>query len=77
MRKYFLFSIRKEYYDIYYKNPLVLYKTLENLYHLKKENLSYGLSLYKQICNIIDVERLKSYFEQVCLEKKNNKYLLL
>ena len=77
MRKYFLFSIRKEYYDIYYKNPLVLYKTLENLYHLKKENLSYGLSLYKQICNVIDVERLKSYFEQVCLEKKNNKYLLV
>ena len=77
MRKYFLFSIRKEYYDIYYKNPLVLYKTLENLYYLKKENLSYGLSLYKQICNVIAVERLKSYFEQVCLKKKNNKYLLL
>lgn len=77
MRKYFLFSIRKEYYDIYYKNPLVLYKTLENLYYLKKENINFGLSLYKQICNIIDVDRLNSYFEQVCLEKKNNKYLLV
>ena len=76
MRKYFLFSIRKEYYDVYYKNPLVLYKTLENLYHLKKENINFGLSLYKQICNIIDVDRLKLYFEQVCIKKKDNKYLL-
>lgn len=77
MRKYFLFSIQKEYYDVYHKNPMVLYKTLENLYHLKKDNINFGLSLYKQICNIIDVNRLKYYFEQVCIKKRDRKYLVV
>lgn len=76
MRKYYLFSIRKEYYEIYYKNPLVLYKTLENLYYLKKDNLSFGLSVYKQICNTINISRLKVYFDDVCIEKTRNKYLV-
>lgn len=72
-----MFSIRKEYYDVYYKNPLALYKTLENLYHLKIENISFGLSLYEQICNIIDVDRLDYYFDQVCIEKSKRKYLVI
>lgn len=76
MRKYYLFIIKKDYYDIYKKNPLVLYKTLENLYRLKNSDLNYGLTLYNQICEIVDIERLKNYFIHVKEEEKNNKFLI-
>lgn len=76
MRKYYLFAIKKEYSELYSKNPYILYKTLENLYKLKKEDLIFGISLYNQICNIIEVNRLKDYFNAICKSKKNNKYLV-
>ena len=76
MRKYYLFTIKKEYYEIYKKNPLVLYKTIENLYKLKKDDLSYGITLYNQICDIIDVKRLKNYFNHVKEKYNGNKYLV-
>lgn len=76
MRKYYLFTIRKDYYDIYKKNPLVLYKTLENLYKLKKSDIDYGITLYNQICDVIDVDRLKNYFNHMKMFKKDNKYLI-
>ena len=34
------------------------------------------MSLYNQICNIIEVNRLKTYFDSICKKKKNNKYLI-
>lgn len=77
MRRYYLFVIKKDYYEIYVKHPQVLYKTLENLYKLKRENINYGISLYQQICNIIDVKRLQNYFNYVNKKHIRNKYLLV
>ena len=54
LRKYYLFEIRNEFYNVYKKNPYVLYKTLENLHNLKNENLYYGITLFKQICENIN-----------------------
>lgn len=76
MRRYYLFAIKKDYYGIYKKNPLVLYKTLENLYKLKKGDLEYGITLYNQICDIIDVDRLKNYFNHIKESEKGNRYLI-
>ena len=75
MRKYYLFSIRREFYDVYKKNSYVLYKTLENLYSLKKENLQYGVSLFHQICNLIDKESMHLLFSEYIRVNKN-KYLI-
>jgi len=76
MRKYYLFTIKKDYYEVYKKNPLVLYKTLENLYKLKKDDLNYGITLYNQICDIIDVDRLKNYFKAFTVRAKGNMFLV-
>lgn len=76
MRKYYLFTIKKDYYEIYKKNPVALYKTLENLYKLKKDDLNYGLTLFNQICDIIDINRLKHYFNYVKEYDNGNKYLI-
>ena len=60
MKKFYLFEIRKEFYKIYKKNSFVLYKTLENLHNLQRENLNYGISLFNQICNIIDKKNINN-----------------
>ncbi len=75
MRKYYLFSIRREFYNVYKKNSYVLYKTLENLYSLKKENLQYGVALFNQICNLIDKDNIHSIFSEY-IKINENKYLV-
>lgn len=77
MRKYYLFVIKKDVYEVYKDKPDALYKTLYNLYHLSSENFEYGWSLYHQLCEPFDVERLEQYMEsKYQLEKKNNKYYI-
>jgi len=75
MRKYYLFNISKEFYNIYKKNSYVLYKTLENLYNLKKENISYGVSLFNKICNKIDKIYIQSLYSDY-IRINSDKYLV-
>ena len=75
VRKYYLFDINKEFYDVYKKNSYVIYKTLENLYNLKKENIKYGVTLFKQICNIIDKNYIHNLYSEY-IRINNDKYLI-
>ena len=76
MRKYYLFQIRKEFYELYQNNTLALYKLLYNIYKLDKNNFSYGISLYNQLCETINVSHLKNYFQnKKNIINKKNKYL--
>lgn len=61
-----MFLVKKEYIQAYQKKPEVLFKTLQNLYHMK-ENYNSGLSVYHQICNVFDKKLLNNYF----FNKKN------
>lgn len=84
MRKYYLFVIRKEIYEIYKHRPESLFQTLKNLYTLDSKDFEYGISLYHQLCEPFDVKRLEDYMqEKYHLEKKGtiflykNNYLLI
>lgn len=63
MRKYYLFVIKNEAYKIYVKNPRILYQTLYNLYSLETYDLSYGISLYHQLCQPFSVKVLDNYIK--------------
>lgn len=63
MRKYYLFIIKNDVYEAYYKNSDILYRTLENLFNMKHGNFNYGISIYNQICNTFNTEVLNSYFQ--------------
>ncbi len=63
MRKYYLFIIKNDYYKVYKKNPEVLYKTLYNLYKIKTNNLTYGLSLYDNLCSVNSKKLLINYIK--------------
>lgn len=74
MRKYYLFNVKEEITRIYKDNPYGLYKTLENLYGLKI--IKYEVALYKELCNLIDINVITYYIEHTYVYKKHlNKYL--
>lgn len=79
MRKYYLFIIKKEYYNLYQQNSESLYKTLENLFLMKNNNVSYGISIYNQICQPFNVDVLDNYFHsrKNFLIKRNKRKILV
>jgi hypothetical protein len=76
MRKYYIFMIKREYYDIYMKNNKILYQTLKTLSNISVDNSTYGLELYTQICDLFDTKRLKSYFDNINSRHIKNKYIV-
>lgn len=56
-----IFDIKENIYKTYKNNEYELYKLLHNLCTIKKENLSFGLTLYNQICNKINKTKLEQY----------------
>ena len=71
---YYLFIIKDNYFR---NNKEYLYDTLYKLKTMHKENYSYGISLYYNICNLFDVKSLKYYIKsKTNLNFKNNKFYL-
>lgn len=64
MKKYYIFAINREYYDVYKRNMKALYTTLKNLHDLDLDSLNYGLSIYNQLCIPIEKEVLKNYYQE-------------
>ena len=62
MKKYYIFSINSDFYELYKKNTDVLYKTLLNLYNLDINEAHFGISVFNQLCNPINKEIVKSHF---------------
>lgn len=58
MRKYYLFLIKEEYL---YEPDYLIYKIMDNLYHLKDTNLNYGVSCYNQLCDSFDATLIAQY----------------
>ena len=75
---YHLFIIKKEIYEIYKNKTYALYKLLYNLYNLNQSDFNYGITLYNQLCNKVNIKKIKKYFtllDKIKLEK-NNCYLI-
>ncbi len=75
MNRYYLFIIRKDYMRLYRNKSYVLYKVLENLY--TTYDFSYGINIYKQLCNKISVKLLNSYIKDRLKHKKINNIIKL
>lgn len=74
---YHVFAIKKDIYKVYKNNEYSLYKLLYNLYNLNKEDMSYGISLYNQICIPINKKILEEYLELINnIRKGKNRYMI-
>lgn len=77
MYKYNLFIINNNAYKIFKNNSNYLYNILNLLYHMKKTDMIYGISLYKDICDKFSVKLLNNYITERFLTKNINNKLLL
>lgn len=78
MRKYRLFIIKKENFEIYKRNPHILFETLKILSY-QKDNFQLGYSLYKQLCSPFSQTLLCNYISEKvpCIKLHKNTYQLL
>ena len=71
---YYLFIIKDNYFN---NNDKYLYNLLYKLKTMSKENYSYGMSLYYNICNLFDIKVLKHYINiKYKLKQQHNKFYL-
>ena len=60
MRMYYIFNIKKDIAELYQSSPSSLYKILESIYFMHREDLNYGFNLFKQITDKIKVNDLNN-----------------
>ncbi len=58
MRTYYVFKVKDEFKSLYRENQSILYHIFKQIYLLKKEDLAYGYSLFRQLTKKIDKEKL-------------------
>lgn len=78
MRTYYLFCIKKKAYQKTKDKPKMLFILLKNMSKVKLNNYSYGLSLYKILCNNIQVNYLANYLNyRFYITNNKRKYLFI
>lgn len=70
MRTFYLFKIKNNYTTLTKDNPYNLYKAIENIYHLKKEQLDTGYNFFNQIRDTFN----KEYLDNNIFEYYKNRY---
>ena len=81
MRTFYLFKIKTNYSILTKNNPYNLYKTLEEIYHLKKEEIKIAYDLFNQIRDTFNKELLDNniyeyYKNRYTYTKVNNTHII-
>lgn len=71
MRKFLIFNINDEMSILSKKNPYNIYRSLEQIYKMKRKDLNVGMNIYEQIIVPINVEKLNN---ELFNTYKNNNY---
>ena len=71
MRKFFVFNINDEMTILSKKSPYNIYKSLEQIYKMKKNDLIIGSNIYEQLVSTINIGKLD---EEIFKQYKNNDY---
>ena len=51
MRLYYVFNVKSDIKKLYQDKPASLYRILENIYYMHKEDINYGFAIFRQITN--------------------------
>ncbi len=81
MRTFYLFKIKTNYSILTKNNPYNLYKTLEEIYHLKKDEIKIAYDLFSQIRDTFNKELLDNniyeyYKNKYTYTKINNTHII-
>lgn len=77
MRQFFIFKIKDEFAILTKKNPNHLYRTLEQIYYVDRNDLELGIDLFERIIEKlnpkqIDIDLFKKYKENYFYTKYRN-----
>ncbi len=77
MRNFFIFKLKPEFKSLYKDKPSILYNIFEQIYLLKKDDIAYGYSLFRQLTMKIDKENVDKYLfltyhQSIPYSKKEN-----
>ena len=61
MRTFYIFKINDHFKNLTQSNSYNLFKTIENIYHLKKEDYAIGITLFEQIAEFMDYQATNNY----------------
>ena len=81
MRTFYLFKIKTNYSILTKNNPYNLYKTLKEIYHLKKDEIKIAYDLFSQIRDTFNKELLDNniyeyYKSKYTYTKINNTHII-
>ncbi len=81
MKVYFVFNLKKEFISLYQDNKLVLFNIFRNIYNMKDSDLEYAYTLFNQLVNRIDSDRLDrdifiKYHQYIPYSKHNKIHLI-
>ena len=68
MRVYYIFTIKKETYETTKKNPESLYKILESIKNLKKEDANIGFKMFDHMCSKVDKKNINKLLRDTNLD---------
>lgn len=80
VRAFYIFKLKKNYYDIYQNNPKELYSIFKYLYNLKKSE-RVDINLLKDLICIIDKNKIDrdiyiKYHKDLIYSKQNNSHII-
>ncbi|MBR4618633.1 MAG: sporulation inhibitor of replication protein SirA [Bacilli bacterium] len=58
MRTFLIFNINDSYYSLYKDYPKSIYNMLNQVYHLKKDNIVFAKNLFNQLVNSFNKEEM-------------------
>lgn len=68
MRLYYIFNIKKDIYKITKDDPESLYKLLESIKYLNKEEVNIGYKTFNKVCELIDKKRVHKLIKDEFIE---------
>ncbi len=71
MRQFWVFNINKEMAILTRKNPYNIYKSLEEIYRMPKEDVDVGLNIFEQLIKPINIAKINREIYELF---KNNDY---
>lgn len=60
VRLYYIFDVKSDIALLYKDKPSSLYKVLENIYFMHREEINYGFSIFKELTNRIKVSEVNN-----------------
>lgn len=81
MRTYYVFKMKKEFVNLYQNNPDSLFNVLKHLYYMKKQESDYGSSLFHQLTDKIDKEKMDrdiyiKYHKEMIYTKNKDEHVI-